>query len=195
MANSYLPATYQPSYGYSGAGPYMGYPMQQSGMSPMQSGMTQPGYSGGGHGLGMKWVDGEAEAKGTPIPQGESQYAMWDINEPVIYIKSLNQMGMPNPMQKAHYKIEGMEQSRRSGPVGGASGSMETENIPEDATRYVRHEDLERMRKELLEAIGGISAATGSTAGGGSTMSGAMNGGSGNMNASGTRRGTKGEAV
>ena len=55
---------------------------------------------------GMVWVDGEMEAKAKQIPAGALQLAMWDINEPVVYIKSLNPMGIPNPLRKVRYQME-----------------------------------------------------------------------------------------
>lgn len=143
MANNYLPAAYQQGWGY-GSGNQQ--PMYQSYGQPMSqgqySGMQQSAQSA----QGIKWVDGEAEAKGTPIPAGVSQFAMWDINEPVIYIKTLNQMGMPNPMQKAHYKLEQKEQSNMS-------GNMSRQEEKEDKTEYVKKSDFEDMKNELKELL------------------------------------------
>ena len=138
MANSYLPAAYQQTWGYGNPQPmYQNYaqPMSQGQYSGMQQ--TSQGTQG------IKWVDGEAEAKGTPIPVGVSQFAMWDINEPVIYIKTLNQMGMPNPMQKAHYTLEQKEQS----------GNMNRQEEKEDKSEYVTKSDFENMKNELKELL------------------------------------------
>ena len=143
MANSYLPATYQ-----QGGWGYNPQPMYQSYAQPMSqgqySGMQQTSQAT----QGIKWVDGEAEAKGTPIPAGVSQFAMWDINEPVIYIKTLNQMGMPNPMQKAHYKLEQKEQSGNMN-----SGNMSRQESKEDKSEYVTKDDFENMKNELKELL------------------------------------------
>lgn len=142
MANSYLPTSYQNS------GWAYGQPMYQSyGQVPAQSqysGMQQSMQSS----QGIKWVDGEAEAKGTPIPAGAAQFAMFDINEPVIYIKSLNQMGMPNPMQKARYKLEQNEQSGNN-----MSNNMSRNEEPEKKTEYVTKADFEQMKNELKELM------------------------------------------
>ena len=141
MANSYLPASYQNS------GWAYGQPMYQSyGQVPAQSqysGMQQSMQSS----QGIKWVDGEAEAKGTPIPNGASQFAMWDINEPIIYIKSLNQMGMPNPMQKARYKLEQKEQSHNM------SNGMSRDEEKQNDSQYVTKSDFEQMKNELKELV------------------------------------------
>ena len=143
MANSYLPATYQNAWSY-------GQPMYQSyggGQFNPQS-QYQPMQQASQGSQGIKWVDGEAEAKGTPIPAGASQFAMFDINEPVIYIKSLNQMGMPNPMQKARYKLEQQEQSGNN-----MSNSMSRNEEPENKSEYVTKSDFEQMKNELKEMM------------------------------------------
>ena len=141
MANSYLPTSYQNGWSY-------GQPMYQSygqfSAQPQYSGMQQSMQSS----QGIKWVDGEAEAKGTPIPQGASQFAMFDINEPVIYIKSLNQMGMPNPMQKARYKLEQSEQSGNN-----MSNNMSRQEESENKTEYVTKTDFEQMKNEIKEMM------------------------------------------
>lgn len=144
MANSYLPASYQNSgwsYGqpmYQGYGQFSAQPQQYSSMQQSMQGNQ-----------GIKWVDGEAEAKGTPIPSGASQFAMFDINEPVIYIKSLNQMGMPNPMQKARYKLEQNEQSGNN-----MSNNMSRQEEQGNKTEYVTKADFEQMKNELKEMMG-----------------------------------------
>lgn len=127
-----------PSYGYSGA------------MQPQGQQMS------GGFAKGeIEWVDGEAAAKSYQIPAGMTKpVALWDTNDTVIYLKSMNPMGMPNPLQKIHYKMEeqvpkymGQEQSRLE------SGDA---NAQHDMTQYVRKEELEAMKDELKEAIRGM---------------------------------------
>ena len=132
--NNY-PVPYQPTWN-SGT-----YPYQQSmGQTvPQQTYSAQPP-------SGMKWVDGESEARGTPMPNGTTQYAMWDINDQVVYIKSLNQIGMPNPMRKAHYWFEEEQQK--------TSGEAEPK---QDMSEFVRKDDLERMKTELMDTINGLS--------------------------------------
>lgn len=161
MAN-YLPATYQPNYGYSGVGQQM-YPQYQQSMAPMQT-QQQMQQSG----MGLKWVDGEIGAKAFQMPQGwpaNQPIALWDTNDTVIYLKSINPMGMPNPLQKAHYTLEGMNTGEK---VKGYSGEAEEKH---DMSQYVKKEDLERMKQDLIDTIGQM-----------------------NTSASGARRaGTKGE--
>lgn len=134
---AYNPAMYG-SYGMYGNtyGQYQQQPVQQATYQPMQP-------SGG-----MVWVDGETEAKGKPLPAGTSQFAMWDINEPVIYIKSLNPMGIPNPLKKIHYKMEEMQDSG----MGGGSNLMSGEEEKDD-TAYVKRNELQSMKEEIMQAI------------------------------------------
>lgn len=131
------PIPYQNTWGYNGGSqPVPQMPAQVTNQPPVS--YAQPN-------TGMKWVDGESEARGTAMPAGTTQYAMWDINEPVIYIKSMNQMGMPNPMRKAHYWFEG-EEEKTSG---------EPEPKP-DMSEYVKKDDLERMKQDLMDTIDGL---------------------------------------
>lgn len=86
------------SYGYSAAAqqPQMMAPQTQSGGMPMN---------------GIVWVDGEVGAKAYQLPAGVSgPIALWDTNDTVIYLKSSNQMGMPNPLQKIRYQMEEPQQ-------------------------------------------------------------------------------------
>ena len=98
---------------------------------------------------GMIWVDGEMEAKGKPFPVGVMQFAMWDINEPVIYIKSLNPMGIPNPLRKIHYRMEEMQNTSQSGTANLMSGEEEKK----DTTQYVKSDELQSMKEEIMQAI------------------------------------------
>lgn len=146
-------------YGNSGYGQM--YP-QQSYQVP------NPQSFGQAQGQGLDWVDGEAAARAMQLPAGVTQHAMWDINEPIIYLKSVNQMGMPNPLRKIRYTVEETQQSG-AGQSQAMLTSGETERTAPDMTQYIRRdetdgfvrkEDMERMKHELLESIQGISAGT-----------------------------------
>ena len=135
---SYLPATYQPSWNYGGMNQQM-YPQYQQNMPAQQ---TQ-------NGPGLIWVDGEVGAKAYQMPQNwpaNQPIALWDTNDTVIYLKSINPMGMPNPLQKACYKLEGMN-----------SGEKVSGHAEPDMSEYVRKEDLDKMKHELMETIDGLS--------------------------------------
>lgn len=151
---AYNPTIYQPygqmygqNYGQSyGFG--QGY-QQNSQMSQGQQGMqTQPS--------GMIWVDGEVGAKAYQLPAGwpmNVPLPLWDTNDTIIYLKSTNQMGIPNPIQKIHYKMD--EQGQRTGGMDMSrleSGSTERTE-PQGQTVYARKEDLTQMKEELMDAI------------------------------------------
>lgn len=166
MAN--YPVPYQNNWNYSGVGQQM-YPQYQN-QSMMQTSQTaQPQ-----HGPGLIWVDGEVGAKAYQLPAGlpaNQPIALWDTNDTIIYLKSTNPMGMPNPLQKAHYTLE---EYRGTGPAkSNVSGDEQPDH---DMTLYVKKEDMERMKRELMEAINGVNT-------------------SGNQNTSGARKpaGQKGE--
>ncbi len=159
-----LPATYSPGYGYSsisGIGQQM-FPNYSQSMAGMAA---QPQVqSGQQNGHGLIWVDGEVGAKAYQLPSGwppNQPIALWDTNDTVIYLKSINPMGMPNPLQKAHYKLE--ENRQASGVSGDTTAAAE-----HDMTQYVRKDDMERMKQEIMDAISNVGmAGTGTTAAGG----------------------------
>ena len=104
------PVPYQNNWGYSGVGQQM-YPAYQQQSMMQQPQQVSQAMAQGDHGL--KWVDGEVGAKAYQMPSGwppNTPIALWDTNDTVIYLKSINPMGMPNPLQKAHYKLENYQQ-------------------------------------------------------------------------------------
>ena len=147
MAN--YPAPYQGNWNYSGVGQQM-YPQYQQSMAqqPQMSGTMQTQY-----GPGLIWVDGEVGAKAFQMPAGwpsNQPIALWDTNDTVIYLKSTNPMGMPNPLQKAHYRLEGNGSERNQARSG-------DEGPKHDMSEYVRKDDMERMKQELMDAINGVN--------------------------------------
>ena len=143
---SYLPATYQPSWN-------VGQQMYPNLQGTQMSFANQPQQQS----QGLIWVDGEVGAKAYQLPQGwpaNQPIALWDTNDTVIYLKSINPMGMPNPLQKAHYKLEGMQTGEKT------SGFDGTAKQP-DLSEYVRKEDLERMRQDLIDTIGQMGSTGG----------------------------------
>ena len=141
MAN--YPVPYQNNWGYSGIGQQM-YPQYGQNTQPVQQ--TQQSAQTGG----LIWVDGEVGAKAYQLPQGlpaNQPIALWDTNDTVIYLKSVNPMGMPNPLQKAHYTLE-----EHKSATPGRSGDTGT-----DMNEYVRKDELEKMKTELMEAISNVN--------------------------------------
>lgn len=93
----------------------------------------------------MEWVDGEVGAKAFQMPQGwpaETPIVLWDNSEKKIYLKSWNQMGMPNPMQELEYEIK-----ERTNPALLPSG------VSGDPSQYVTKEDFEQFKQELRSMI------------------------------------------
>ena len=154
MAN--YPVPYQNNWNYGGIGQQMYPQYAQQGMASAQMQQAQNQHGG----MGLKWVDGEVGAKAYQMPPGwpcNQPIALWDTNDTVIYLKSINPMGMPNPLQKARYTLE----TAHSGEARRAySGDAE---IIQDMTDYVRKDDMERMKQELMEAISSVST-SGATA-------------------------------
>lgn len=144
--------TYGQMYGNS-YGQQM-YPQSMQGMQP-QSYVQPPAVKGE-----IEWVDGEVGAKAYQIPAGMTKpVALWDTNDTVIYLKSVNQYGIPNPIQKIHYRMEemvpkymGQDQARLE------SGDAQPETKP-DMTGYVRKDELDAMKEELKEAIRSMQSA------------------------------------
>lgn len=144
--NSFMP-TY-PQYGTVGAPSYTSYsptPPTQAATAYGQGQQSAPG---------IIWVDGEVGAKAYQIPAGwpaNTPLPLWDTNDTVIYLKSFNPVGMPNPLQKIHYRMEeqasGM--SCAAGPMQAALPSGEREPSP----TYVTRDELDRLKEELREAI------------------------------------------
>lgn len=158
MANYVTGMPYQNSWNnYGGVGQQM-YPTYNypNAMQPQNQQM-----SGGFMKGEIEWVDGEAAAKSYQIPAGTTKpIALWDTNDTVIYLKSMNPMGMPNPLQKIHYKMEeqvpkymGQEQAKL--PSGDTAPAQQ-----HDMSQYVRKDELESMKDELKEAIESIRTMT-----------------------------------
>lgn len=144
--------TYGQMYGNS-YGQQM-YPQSMQGMQPQGYGQP-PAVKGE-----IEWVDGEVGAKAYQVPAGMTKpVALWDTNDTVIYLKSVNQYGIPNPIQKIHYRMEemvpkymGQDQAKLE------SGDAKPETKP-DMTGYVRKDELDAMKEELKEAIRSMQSA------------------------------------
>lgn len=109
----------------------------------------------------IEWVDGEAAAKSYQIPAGMTKpIALWDTNDTVIYLKSSNAMGMPNPIQKIHYTMEDNTKA-----MSREVSRLESGEEQKDMSDYVKKDDLKQMKEELMKAIEnvGSSAITNAT--------------------------------
>lgn len=121
------------------------YPQYYSGMPqmPQQSYANQSS-------IAAAWVEGEMEARGRQMPQGVNQFFMFDANKQKIYLKSLNQMGMPNPMQILNFTID--DQSQGNLPAGNSSSmSGNTMSGAPDMSQYVTKQDFDILRNEIQQ--------------------------------------------
>ena len=138
---AYLPAQYTPSWNYSGVAPQL-YPQYQQAQMSNAPQPTQPSPSG------LIWVDGEVGAKAFQMPQGwpaNQPIALWDTNDTVIYLKSTNPMGMPNPLQKAHYTLEGTASGEANRGYSGTTA--------EPTKDYATKDDLNKMKQDIMDAM------------------------------------------
>lgn len=146
---------FQSGYGYPmySANTYQNY--QQPQMQYAQAGGMS--YQNQQSPVGIVWVDGEVGAKAYQLPANwpvNAPMPLWDTNDTIIYLKSTNQMGMPNPLQKVHYT---MEEAPRT-PVMGQSGQTQPalpagEHTAQDMSHYATKDDLEQMKEELKAAM------------------------------------------
>lgn len=118
---------------------------------PMDVGMRMnpQGYSAAPQPIikSMEWVEGEIGAKAFQIPTGwpaNTPIPLWDSTDKVIYLKSVNQLGMPNPLQKLRYEIE--ETPNALITNGNQSGNSGTN---QDMSQYVTKKDLDELRQEI----------------------------------------------
>lgn len=158
------------AYTFGAMNPYPTYPM--NGYQPY----AQPQYAQQNQQnvqqqspAGLIWVDGEVGAKAYQLPSGwpsNTPLPLWDTNDTVIYLKSVNQMGMPNPLQKIHYKMDEMQTQP-------AQTSLAALPAASEHTEYVTKDDLERMKEEIRASISEIA----------NTQASAKKGGRGNESA------------
>lgn len=146
------------AYSTFGNYPYPVYPV--NGYSAVQ----QPQYtqqSGGNYtapqqnAQGIIWVDGEVGAKAFQLPSGwpaNTPMPLWDTNDTIIYLKSTNPMGMPNPLQRIHYRMEEHDSSSGQSCRAAAPALLSGEQ-GNHAAQYVTKEDFEQMKRELRESI------------------------------------------
>lgn len=155
-----------PSYNSYQTYPSNSYQQQYS--QAMQPQYQQPGMSYAPpqqQRVGIEWVDGEVGAKAFQLPAGwpaNAPMPLWDTNDTVIYLKSINQMGMPNPLQKVRYTME--EQPRMSAAMSSQAALPSGENAMQnqfmpDMSDYVRKDELQQMKEELKAAISSVGGA------------------------------------
>lgn len=158
--------------GYNNFPSYGAYPQYPQNSYQQQYQAGQPnGYMGMGQAnnsyaapqqqpVGIVWVDGEVGAKAYQLPAGwpvNAPMPLWDTNDTIIYLKSTNQMGMPNPIQKVRYTME--DQPRMSAAMQSNNNMLPSGNSYQDnqqapdMSEYVRKDELNQMKEELKAAI------------------------------------------
>lgn len=141
-------------YGYPNNMAYgNNYPATNTGYQPMQN-----NYQQGQQKVGIEWVDGEVGAKAFQLPVGwpaNVPMPLWDTNDTVIYLKSINQMGMPNPLQKVHYTIE-KDISASQSMLPTSETMMNGQSNTPDMSHYATKDDMESMAKELKASINSL---------------------------------------
>ena len=145
---NFYPATYANQMGYSGM------PMQQMSQMPQQS-YSAPVQQGPKM---MEWVEGEVGAKAFQMPNGwpaNSPIPLWDSTDTVIYLKSWGPMGIPNPMQKLRYEMP--EQQNQAMLMSGNNGSNEGQSGHPDMSQYVTKQDLENIKKEMMNSLSSMN--------------------------------------
>lgn len=121
---AYYPPNYYPQY----------YGTQNA--SQMVSN-AQQGASGN-----LVWVQGEASAKAYPVASGQSVLLM-DSEDSVMYIKSTDQSGMPQPLRIFDYKERTQAHNSPTQP------STQKEE-------YVSRKEFEAFRDDVRREIKGI---------------------------------------
>lgn len=72
---------------------------------------------------------------------------LWDTNDTVIWLKSMNPMGMPNPLQRIRYQ---MEEAAPQMLPGGQSGDSKPEK---ENDKYITRAEFEQMKQELEDLL------------------------------------------
>ena len=146
-----------PSYNAYPAYPANSYQQQYSqAVQPQYMGQGGNSYASQQQPVGIVWVDGEVGAKAYQLPTGwpvNAPMPLWDTNDTIIYLKSTNQMGMPNPIQKVRYT---MEEAPKTAPLMSTQAlpsADQTAHLMPDMSEYVRKDELEQMKEELKAAI------------------------------------------
>ena len=91
---------------------------------------------------GIIWVQGEQAAKAYPIGAGQSVLLM-DSEDSLMYIKSTDQSGMPQPLRVFEYKER-------------TTGKAEAPIATSRSADYVTRDEFEEFREDVKRSIKGI---------------------------------------
>lgn len=112
-------------------------------------------------------VDGEVGAKAFSTPTGAAgPFALWDLNDNVIYMRTYNAAGMPNPLRKLRYVEEEIS------PVLPAGQSGNAQQI--DTSQFAMKSEIESLKQEIQQLTSAIQNSRGN--GNGTSSQGNQNG-------------------
>jgi len=134
MPEYYYPQNYQP---------YQNQQMIQRTMPQMATPMPQTAPMQNNNNTGMIWVQGEAGAKAYPVAPNNSVLLM-DSENSVMYIKSTDASGIPQPLRIFDY----VERSHQQNNVSKA--------VPEANIDAVTREEFERLKEDVTRLSKGI---------------------------------------
>lgn len=92
-----------------------------------------------GSGTGIIWVQGESAAKSYPVAAGQSVLLM-DSENAVMYIKSVDQSGMPLPLRVFDYSERKAEKTE----------------VPTATSDYISRSEFEEFKEDVKRSIKGI---------------------------------------
>ena len=92
------------------------------------------------HNNGITWVQGENSAKSYPVGIGQSVLLM-DSENPVMYIKSTDQSGMPLPLRVFDYKERIQERTENA------------HTVAEPKIDYISRNEFDAFREEIKEEL------------------------------------------
>lgn len=116
--------------------------MQQPQQMPLQQ-PQMPQNPSANFGNGITWVLGEAAAKAFPVGAGQTVILM-DREDPVMYMKSVDQSGMPLPLRIFDITER---TAQRSESVGAKSAAAED---------FVSRKEFDEFREDVKRSIKGI---------------------------------------
>ena len=123
--NNYFPQSYYPQYYGTQNVPQFAQNTQQSSSA------------------GIIWVQGEAAAKAYPVASGQSVLLM-DSEDSVMYIKSTDQSGMPQPLRVFDYK------ERTSAKIEPAAVKQASSD------EFVSRKEFEEFREDVKRSMRGM---------------------------------------
>lgn len=130
--NTYFPQNYYPQY----------YPNNMQ-MQQAQNQPQMPTNASQNQSNGITWVLGEAAAKSFPVGVGQTVILM-DREEPVMYMKSVDQSGMPLPL-----RIFEITERTSDKPNANVAKSVSTDD-------FVSRKEFDEFRESVKRSINGF---------------------------------------